>query len=65
MERRDVARQSYRYRQAHEILFGEKLDLDTRFDVKEYQEKGTILLNKIFNVYQAGTGEWCDGGRSL
>ena len=42
-----------RYMKAQEILFGQDLDLSTRFNVKSESEKGIILLEKVFSVYQA------------
>ena len=43
-----------RYKQAQEILFGNDLDMRTRFNLKTDDEKGSILLHKIFEVYQDG-----------
>ena len=42
-----------RYKAARDVLFGNRLDLASRFDMKDENEKGTILLNKIFDTYQA------------
>ena len=42
-----------RYMKAQEILFGQDLDLSTRFNIKNESEKGSILLEKVFSVYQA------------
>ena len=42
-----------RYKAARDVLFGNQLDLASRFDMKDESEKGTILLNKIFDTYQA------------
>ena len=41
-----------RYKAAHDVLFGNQLDLASRFDMSDDSEKGTILLNKIFQTYQ-------------
>ena len=41
-----------RYKAAHDVLFGNQLDLASRFDMRDDNEKGTILLNKIFQTYQ-------------
>ena len=40
--------QVLRYQRAHNILYGEGLDLKDRFD----DEKGASLLEKIFETYQ-------------
>ena len=50
----DCSLDSARYKRAQDILFGQDLDLATRFAVKSESEKGSILLNKIFEVYQEG-----------
>ena len=41
-----------RYQEAQEILFGSDLDLATRFNMTDEKEKGTILLDRIFSIYQ-------------
>ncbi|CAJ1360336.1 unnamed protein product, partial [Effrenium voratum] len=41
------------YQKAQAILFGEGLDVSARFNV-DNDEKGQILLEKIFSVYQEG-----------
>ena len=41
-----------RYQEAQEILFGADLDLATRFNMTDDKEKGTILLDRIFSIYQ-------------
>ena len=61
MERHSAA-SSLRYKNAQEILFGQNLDLKARFKISDDAEKGTILLNKIFEIYQAShniTGVVC------
>lgn len=45
----------FRYKRAHEALYGSNLDIATRFDVKE-DERGILLLNKIWDVYQDAWG---------
>ena len=59
-----------RYKRAQDILFGQDMDLATRFAVKSESEKGSILLNKIFSVYQEGGKQvipWfrADGERNI
>ena len=46
---------SLRYEKAQAILFGDGLEVASRFDVAN-DEKGQILLKKIFSVYQARVG---------
>lgn len=66
----DCSLDSARYKRAQDILFGQDLDLATRFAVKSESEKGSILLNKIFEVYQEGGKQvipWfrADGERNI
>ena len=42
-----------RYHEAQEILFGKDLDLAARFNVKDESERGSILLDRVFEIYQA------------
>lgn len=43
-----------RYQKAQAILFGNGMDVGARFNVSD-DEKGQILLQKIFEVYQEGS----------
>ena len=54
---------SLRYEKAQAILFGDGLEVVSRFDVA-HDEKGQILLKKIFSVYQVRVGSRESGVQS-
>ena len=47
-----------RYKKAQEILFGDNLAFNARFGVKGEQEKGSIVLQKVFEIYQERLNRW-------